>query len=622
VYGSAISRFIVEHFGRKDEKRIPDWVFDAPKEFVEGVVLGYLAGDGSKTVARKQNYECPTVYATSVRPRLLYQFRHLIAALEWGWGGITWEKGFVDKRGWKNRASWTLSISGHPSLRIRKYLGLDSTADLNRPSIRRTSTCKYRLAGGYVWTKIREINKSTAETVWDIEVDHPDHSFETVIGAVANSECAHYKGQGDIFTSVLPAVSNHKDTIVVIESTPNGMDGEGADFYKMWMDAIEKNSDYYPIFLSWVDDPGCVADPDIMRKGTLDKEERELLRKGLTKAQLAFRRLKIASPECGGLVELFHQEYPTSWEESFITSGFPAFTEIERQWASKNVKIPKWQGFIDHTEDGSLKLREHSSGNFCIWEDPKPGHYYYGGCDAARGDDDDPKKDRDFAANVFFDGHTGRQVCRLAGFVVPEVHACYLNSIGLHYNKAMLNGELTGGYGYGTLHVLRDTLLYPNIYRDKRKDDKAYYARASNLWIETTQHVRTMLFEEMRAALREGAGTEGEYGVTIFDDQLASQIRRCTRKETGRVDVKQGHDDILFGAMIANLAMRQWAPPRQYNPSKPKADEEDEEVKNKMGARGDAIQDDACLALQKHYEKIMHKVENYPEQDYDEVGVS
>lgn len=438
------------------------------------------------------------------------------------------------------------------------------------------------------------------------------------------SEAAHYKGQGEIFTSVLPAVSTHKDTIVVIESTPNGMDGEGADFYEMWMDAIEKRSDYFPVFLSWTDDPACVADPEVMKKGSLDKEEKDLMKRGLTKDQLAYRRLKIASPECGGLVELFHQEYPTTWEESFITSGFPAFSEQERQWASQNVKVPKWQGFIDRSDDGTLKLREHHQGTFSIWEDPKPGHYYYLGADAARGDDEDKKKDMDFAANVTFDGTTGHQVCRFAGYVVPEVHACYLNSIGLHYNKAMLNGELTGGYGYGTLHVVRDLLNYPNLYRWKGKDDKiGSWASGKNaVWIETTQHIRTMLFESMRAALREAAGTEGEYGVTIFDDLLAAQIRMCTRKETGRVDVKKGHDDILFGAMIANLAMRQWAPPRSMNPAVSHENEEDEEVRKKMGHRGDAIVDDACLALQNHYKKIMHKVENYPEEEFDEIGVS
>jgi hypothetical protein len=439
------------------------------------------------------------------------------------------------------------------------------------------------------------------------------------------SEAAHYKGGGEIFTSVIPAVSKHKGTIVIIESTPNGMDGDGADFYEMWMDAVEGKSEYAWVFLSWIDDPACVADPTIAKNAPIDKEEKELLRRGLTKAQLAWRRIQIASPQCGGMVEMFHQEYPTTWEESFITSGFPAFNEIERQWASANIKDPKWQGFIDHTDDGTLKLREHHRGDFCIWEDPKPGHYYYLGADAARGDDNDKTKDRDFAANVCLDGNTGRQVARYAGFVVPEVHGCYLNSIGRHYNRAMMNGELTGGYGYGTLYVVRDLLHYPNLYRWKGKDDKiGSWASGKNaVWIETTQHVRTMLFEGLRAALREGAGTSGEYGVTLYDDQLASQIRQCTRKETGRVDVKKGHDDILFGCMIANLAMRQYAPPRTMNTARSMEQEEDEEVKNKMGLRGDEVQDDACFALMNHHKKIMQKVERFPnEEEYDEIGVS
>jgi hypothetical protein len=423
------------------------------------------------------------------------------------------------------------------------------------------------------------------------------------------SEAAHYKS-AEPYTSIIPAVSNHKDTIIIIESTPNGMDGDGEVFYEMWMDAVEGRSEYEACFLSWTDDPACFADPEIAKDAPRDKEERELLKRGLSKAQLAWRRLKIASPECGGLVELFHQEFPVTWEESFITSGFPAFEEVERQWASKYVTKPKWQGYIDATEDGSLKLREHHKGDLCIWEDPIPGHFYYIGADAARGDDE--KDGRDFAANVGFDGNTGHQAFRFAGHVVPEVHGCYLNSLGRHYNRAMLNGELTGGYGYNTLYVVRDVLKYPNLYRWKGKDDKVgSWASGKNaVWFETTQHMRTVLFESMRAALREGAGTGGEYGVSIFDEVLASQIRMCTRKETGRVDVKKGHDDVLFGAMLANLSMRQYAPPRTLNTAKTHSSEEDDEVKAKMGIRGDQILDDASMSLMKHHEKIMTRVKS------------
>jgi hypothetical protein len=435
------------------------------------------------------------------------------------------------------------------------------------------------------------------------------------------SEAGHYKGGGEIYTSVLPAVSEHKDTIVIIESTPNGQDGDGQNFYEMWLDAIDGRSEYQPVFLSWLDDEACVSDASLMKKGTIDKEEKSLLKDGATMRQLAWRRWKIASPECGGLVELFHQEFPTNWEESFIVSGFPAFEEIERQYAASQVKAPKWQGFIDNTEDGSLKLREHHKGDLCIWSDPKPGHYYYIGADAARGDDE--KDGRDFAANVGLDGNTGEQAFRYAGHVVPEVHGCYLNSLGRHYNRAMLNGELTGGYGYGTLYVVRDILKYPNLYRWKGKDDKvgSWASGRSAVWFETTQHTRTMLFELMRASLREGAGTAGEYGVTLYDEVLSSQIRMCTRKETGRVDVKKGHDDVLFATMLANIAMRQYAPPRAMNPAVTHEKEEDEEVRMKMGLRGDQVLDEASQSLINHHAKIMAKVNRFPhEEDYEQIA--
>jgi hypothetical protein len=468
---------------------------------------------------------------------------------------------------------------------------------------------------------------SEAESIMQIVTAGKDTSGRGfTLSALHLSECAHYKGSGEIFTSVVPAVSNHKDTIIIIESTPNGMDGDGENFYQLWMDAVEGRSEYDWVFLSWTDDPACVADPIIMENATLDKEEKELRKHlGLTDAQLAWRRLKIASPECGGLVELFHQEFPTNWEESFITSGFPAFSEVERNWATKHTCAPKWKGFIERTTDGTLSLREHAKGELWIWGDPEPGHYYYIGADAARGDDE--KDQRDFAANVGFDGDTGRQVFRFAGHVVPEVHGCYLNSLGRHYNRAMLNGELTGGYGYGTLYTIRDILKYPNLYRWKGKDDKlgGWANGRSAAWFETTMHTRTMLFEMMRASLREAAGTAGEYGLTIFDEVLAAQIRMCTRKETGRVDVKKGHDDVLFGAMLANIALRQWAPPRTRNPALSHDAEEDEEVRDKLRMRGDQILDDASQSLINHHKKVtglINRGAGSTEDDEELIGVS
>jgi len=443
------------------------------------------------------------------------------------------------------------------------------------------------------------------------------------LSALHFSEAAHVKDP-DIYAAIIPAVSKHRDTIVVIESTPKGMEGDGEAFYETWMDAIEGRSRYGAVFLSWLDDEACVADPDIAKDAPIDDEEKDLLKRKVTRKQLAWRRLTINSPECGGLVELFHQEYPTTWEESFVSSGLPAFEESERQWASSQIMEPKWRGFIERSSDGKLNLRAHRLGDLSIWGDPVPGHYYYIGVDSARGEEE-RKETRDFAASVCFDGTTGLQAFRYCGYVVPEYHGCFLNSLGRHYNEAMINGEVTGGYGWGTLYTLRDVLGYPNLYRWKGKHDEIYTASSwrKSAWFETTMHTRTMLFEALRIGLREAAATEGEYGITIFDELFAQQVRRATRVDSGRIEVRKGHDDVLFAGMLANIALRQWAPPRISNAVLDPRLREEQDAVGTMKRRGYEVLDDARLSLRHHVEKIERYNERYPNnEEYDETGVS
>jgi len=208
------------------------------------------------------------------------------------------------------------------------------------------------------------------------------------------------------------------------------------------------------------------------------------------------------------------------------------------------------------------------------------------------------------------------------GYVVPEVHGQFLNSLGRHYNRAMVNGELTGGYGHSTLYVLRDILHYPNLFRWRGKHDdmpgQASWKKAA--WFETTQYTRTQLFELARMSLREAVVTKGDAGVTVRDDILAGQIRRCTRMETGRIEVRQGHDDVLFGFMLANIAMRQWAPPRNQNPSSSYDREQRAEAEATLRRMGYIVNYEAAEALGRHCAKVMAATERYPnesEYDYD-----
>lgn len=56
----------------------------------------------------------------------------------------------------------------------------------------------------------------------------------------------------DFMRSVYPTISSGKNSKVFIVSTPHGMN----HFYKMWVDAQEKRSNYVPIEINWNDVPG------------------------------------------------------------------------------------------------------------------------------------------------------------------------------------------------------------------------------------------------------------------------------------------------------------------------------------------------------------------------------
>ena len=56
----------------------------------------------------------------------------------------------------------------------------------------------------------------------------------------------------EFFTSVYPTISSGVTTKVFIVSTPKGLNM----FYKMWIDAEEKRSDYVPIEVHWSQTPG------------------------------------------------------------------------------------------------------------------------------------------------------------------------------------------------------------------------------------------------------------------------------------------------------------------------------------------------------------------------------
>lgn len=89
-------------------------------------------------------------------------------------------------------------------------------------------------------------------------------------------------------------------------------------------------------------------------EGTLSEEERGLLEKSYLRRghgrvkidldQLAWRRMVIED-ECQGSVEFFHQEYPSTPEEAFLSSGLRFFSSKQLAAVrSRFVRQPLWRG--------------------------------------------------------------------------------------------------------------------------------------------------------------------------------------------------------------------------------------------------------------------------------------
>lgn len=369
------------------------------------------------------------------------------------------------------------------------------------------------------------------------------------------SEAAQFPGD-DSFLSLLPAVSEAPDTVVAVESTAFGRTGVGQAFYEFWNAACAGRNGYVPIFLSWLDDPDCVRDPEEADDAPATDLERELMGKPFhaNKAQIAWLRMTLES-KCKGEEAKLLQEYPHTAECAFIATGDPAFPKQEIAYAISTKKDPAFRGRMVRSGE-SFKFEKSPNGALLVWEKPQSKCWYYIGGDAAAG-----YESGDFAALVGWNGTTGRQAFRWSAHAHPEELADVADMLGRWYNQAKLNIELTGNLGRWAQKKLRDDYFYPNLYLWKGKDDKRTgQAKSSAHGWETTNYSRGLMFDAFRESLRAGLhDTPG--GIEVYDAELVRQMDIATFGEGLKWEVIKGHDDILLASMLAIVTRAQYPPP-------------------------------------------------------------
>lgn len=371
------------------------------------------------------------------------------------------------------------------------------------------------------------------------------------------SEYAMYRDAEGVRKAVMPTAFDVPGTFVIIESTANGVTGEGEPFYEEWKRAKAGKSIFKPLFYSWTEheDYRRPFKNDQERQqllDTLDSEERELIEiHKVTLEQLNWRRRTIWAlgehgHESTSGVENFHEQYPTTDDEAFVVSGRSVFNRSILKLYKNQVKEP-----IRKCSIIGGKIVEDYDGELSIWKDPIPGAEYIASIDPASGE---PGSTDYGCIEVFRIGDVaksdyGEQVAEWHGRVDADDLGNIAQIIGHRYNVAMLAPEIFG-YGHAVLKALvRDS--YPLILRRVQMDaiSKKY---TNKLGWNTNQSTKPSM-------LTLGRFVVNNKMVRIYSEPLVDEMIMFVRDSggSGASAYGRGKDDRVMAFLIVLMAIQQ-----------------------------------------------------------------
>lgn len=162
------------------------------------------------------------------------------------------------------------------------------------------------------------------------------------------SEIPMWENGAETLGAVLQAVPLRPGTSIFYESTAKGTANQ---FYDDWKSAEAGRSDFIPFFAPWFWDPEYTLAFGSDRLAgefarTLDLTERRLRDKhGLTLEQLHWRKWKIRN-DLQGSEAKFRQEFPSTPDEAFLTTGTPVFSAEAIAALEENKRPALWVGHI------------------------------------------------------------------------------------------------------------------------------------------------------------------------------------------------------------------------------------------------------------------------------------
>ncbi len=351
------------------------------------------------------------------------------------------------------------------------------------------------------------------------------------------SEFAFWKNQETQLKSIMQAVSS--SATVIIESTSNGFN----PYSELFLQARNGENDFKPFFFNWINGRSLFKDQykqatklylashnnKMLTEDEYDDEERELVKIGMTPEQAIWRRGKIAISGVDG----FHQEFPSTPQESFVATGSSVFDS--KRICSLLVAITEQKikpKTLNQLVGLPVMLRQYIPKSLSIWEVPKSGMRYYIGVDVSEG-----LGGKHDYSTMFVMDNNGKQVAEFKNnSVKPYVFADLLNCIGRWYNKALLTVEKASG-GHSVIERLRYEHKYMNMTKFQTYDE--YKRTIWKVGFETTQKSKSIAVNDAREWFDKGL-------VDINSCDLLEEMKVFVAEDNGSMNAVSGsHDDLI-----------------------------------------------------------------------------
>jgi len=353
------------------------------------------------------------------------------------------------------------------------------------------------------------------------------------------SEVAFWPAAKNTLTSLLQTVPDLPGTVVILESTANGV---GDYFYVLCQKALSGEIEFVILFLPWFKGTEYEI-PLEPGESLLPYNEEELSLKerfNLSDAKLKWRRYAIKA-KCQGDVQQFHQEYPSDIQEAFIVSGHPFFDQkILIKLRDNHQRPPMKIGNLEwidpeHPEKSGVEFVENPKGYISVWQEPSELGCYCIGGDVAEGLEKGDYSDLDVLDRDNFE-----QVAQWHGHIDPDLLGFEAVKLARWYNSAWIGTEINN-HGLTTNKCIAK-LKYSKLYIRKTLDEREPDPTDKLGWLTNTQ-TRPIMLDDLKKAQRDGLIIHSERSIT----ECLTFVKNAKGKPEAQGDC---HDDTVMAAAI------------------------------------------------------------------------